>query len=57
MNITLSLTIEQINTILRALDGAPHGQVRQIVDTIITEATKQQQAAQAAIAAAREEVE
>lgn len=57
MNITLTFTIDQINAILRALDSAPHGQVRQIVDTIISEATKQQQAAQAAAVAAREEVE
>lgn len=44
--IQLTLTIEQINTVLRCLDSAPHGQVRQLIDLIINEATRQQQGQQ-----------
>lgn len=46
-NIQLSFTVEQLNTILRCLDAAPHGQVRQLIDVIIAETTRQQQQAQA----------
>lgn len=40
--IQLNLNIEQINTILRCLDAAPHGQVRQLIDAILNEAARQQ---------------
>lgn len=40
--IQLTFTIEQINTILRCLDAAPHGQVRQLIDVILNEVTRQQ---------------
>lgn len=39
MNFTF--TTEQMNTILRMLDQLPHGQVRQIIDFIMTEVNKQ----------------
>lgn len=45
MNITLTLTIDQVNMILRCLDQAPHAQVRQLFDYIIAEASAQQQKA------------
>ena len=43
MNFTLTLNIEQVNTILRGLDMRPHGEVRQVLDYIITEVNRQQQ--------------
>ena len=48
MQFNLSLTIEQINTILRALDQQPHAAVRQTIDYVISEVNAQQQAAAAA---------
>jgi hypothetical protein len=48
MNITLTFTIEQLNLILRHLDQGKHGEVRPIMDFIISEANAQSQAAQAA---------
>ncbi len=39
MNFTF--TTEQMNTILRMLDQLPHGQVRQVIDFIMTEVNKQ----------------
>lgn len=44
--IQFTFTIEQINTILRCLDAAPHSQVRQLIDLIIAETTRQQQGQQ-----------
>jgi hypothetical protein len=52
MNITLTLTIEQLNVILRHLDQGKHAEVRQLMDIIITEANAQAQAAQQAPAEA-----
>lgn len=43
MSFTLTFNIEQINTILRGLDMRPHGEVRQVLDYIISEVNKQQQ--------------
>lgn len=54
MNFTLSL--EQVNTILRALDQMPHAQVRQLIDVIVAEANAQIKE-QPAQAPAQEEVE
>lgn len=39
---TLTLSIEQINVILRSLDQGPHAQVRQLIDAIIAEVNAQQ---------------
>lgn len=57
MNITLTLTIEQINVLLRMLDAGPHAQVRQLIDLIITETTRQQQQQPQAASAASEVTE
>lgn len=46
MQFNLNLTIEQVNTILRALDQQPHSTVRQTIDYIISEVNAQQQVAQ-----------
>lgn len=42
--ITLSFTIEQLNVVLRHLDAGQHGNVRQLIDYIVSEAQRQQQA-------------
>lgn len=42
MNFSLSLTSDQINTVLRLLDQGPHAQVRQIIDTILQQVGEQQ---------------
>lgn len=41
--INLTFTVEQLNIVLRHLDAGSHGQVRQLIDYILTEAQKQQQ--------------
>lgn len=46
MNFTF--TTDQLNTILRMLDQLPHGQVRQVIDYIMTEANRQMAQAQTA---------
>lgn len=46
MEFTLTLNIDQINTILRGLDMRPHGEVRQLLDYIINQVNAQQQTAQ-----------
>jgi len=43
-NFSFQFTAEQVNQILRALDLAPHGQVRALVDYIVMGANAQQQA-------------
>lgn len=57
MNVTFTFAIEQVRIILAALDAAPHGQVRPIIDHIVNEVNAQQHAAMTAAAASREEVE
>lgn len=52
MKIQLEFTIEQLNVLLRMLDSGPHASVRQIIDYIIAETTRQQQSAQPAQEAA-----
>lgn len=54
MKIQLEFTLDQLNVLLRLLDNGPHGSVRQMIDYIITETTRQQQMAQAAPAEAGE---
>lgn len=40
---SFTFTVEQVQTILAALDSQPHAQVRQLIDLIIGEANAQQQ--------------
>ena len=41
MKDTFTFTADQLNTMLRMLDQMPHGQVRQVIDFIITEVNRQ----------------
>jgi hypothetical protein len=46
--VNFTFTTDQLNTILRMLDQLPHGQVRQVIDYIMTEANRQMAQAQTA---------
>lgn len=41
MKDTFTFTADQLNTMLRMLDQMPHGQVRQVIDFILTEVNRQ----------------
>lgn len=45
---TITVSMEQVNVILRQLDRGEHGQVRQLIDQIISEVSVQQKSAQSA---------
>lgn len=58
-NIQLSMRLDAgaLQTFIRTLDGGPHGLMRGIVDSIISQARQQEEEAQNAAAAAPTDVE
>jgi len=52
MNFQITLSMEHVNIILRALDSQPHGSVRQVIDYLIAEVNAQQTTLQRATAEA-----
>lgn len=48
MNFTLTLSIDEVNLILRSLDNGPHREVRPLFDRIISDVAMQQNLARAA---------
>lgn len=52
MNFQITLSMEHVNVILRALDSQPHGSVRQVIDYLIAEVNAQQTVIQRAAAEA-----
>ena len=56
MEITLQLSLEEVNGVLQALGNLPFTQVAPLIDKVRGQATPQFEAAQAAQASAPEEV-
>ena len=53
-NIQLSMRLDAnaLQTFIRTLDGGPHGRMRGIIDSVISQARQQEEAAKAQAAAA-----